>query len=507
MAIDSVHPAFAERSPDWAMMRDLYRGERVVKSKAEVYLPATKSMKLDGMGSLSNGTYKLGQEVYEAYKIRAVFPDYVKDAVEGFIGVMHAKPPTIKLPSVMEPLRKRCTVHGESMELLLRRINEEQLVSGRIGLLLDLPINPDQLNPLPYIATYNAESIRNWDAGDIGEGIANLNLVVLDESGVKRQDSFEWTTVTKYRILQLGALNENETSGIYRVGVFETDGKGSPTFDETLMTTPRLRGKVLDEIPFIIANTKDIMPTPDEAPLAGLGRLALVIYRGEADYRQNLFMQGQDTLIIIGDRKKVAETPGVENAPVRTGAGSLIELEATGDAKYIGVNSQGLAEQRQALEQDRRRAENKAGQLIDPGKSGDAESGKSLNVRIGAQTATLHQIAQSGAAALEAILKICARWMNADPNEVSVVANDEFIDFELTGDTLLKLMQARALGAPLSIQSVHGILVDRKMTKLTYEEELAARDAENTKYPNLALNPLKIEEDAAKQKPAAPPRV
>lgn len=504
MALESTHPTYGDKITDWVMMRDLYRGERVVKEKGETYLPATKSMKLDGMGSTTAGKYKLGQEMYEAYKTRAVFPDYVKDAVEGFIGVMHAKPPTIKLPAIMEPMRQRCTVHGESIELLLRRINEEQLITGRIGLLLDLPLSPTVANPLPYIATYSAESVRNWDSGEIEEGLAKLNLVVLDESGLKRNNSFEWTTVNKYRVLRLGATDANEKAGIYSYGVFESDGKSGANFDEMQMRVPLYRGNSLDEIPFVFANSKDIIPTPDEAPLAGLGRLALVIYRGEADYRQNLFMQGQDTLIIIGDRKKMNEVPGSENEPVRTGAGSMIELDTNGDAKYIGVNSQGLAEQRQALEQDRRRAENKAGQLIDPGKSGDAESGRSLNVRIGAQTATLHQIAQSGAAALERILKICAKWIGANPDEVSIIANDEFIDFELTGDTLLKLMQARAHGAPLSIRSLHGVLVDRKMTKLTYEQELEAIAEENAKNPNLALNPLKIEADAAKAKATAP---
>src|SRR5687768_7877571 len=158
MALESVHPRYAEMLPAWEEMRDLYRGERYVKSKGEKYLPATKSMKLDGMGHASDGTLRLGQEVYDAYRLRAVLPDYVRDAVETYIGMLHNKPPTIELPAAMEPLRESATMFAESLEVLLRRINEEQLVTGRLGLLLDLPKDPDPTAPLPYIALYVAEA-------------------------------------------------------------------------------------------------------------------------------------------------------------------------------------------------------------------------------------------------------------------------------------------------------------------------------------------------------------
>src|SRR5690554_4386260 len=104
----------------------------------------------------------------------------------------------------MKPLRDQATIHGESLAMLLRRINTEQLITGRLGLLADLPEEPDPANPMPYIATYIAEAILNWDDAEEVDGYNSLNLVVLDESGFIRDADFQWKQIKKYRVLQLG---------------------------------------------------------------------------------------------------------------------------------------------------------------------------------------------------------------------------------------------------------------------------------------------------------------
>jgi hypothetical protein len=486
MALDSKHPEYSRRFADWVIMRDLYAGSRAVKAKGEEYLPATKSMKLDGMK-----TGQVGLEIYEAYKTRAQFPDYVKMAVEIYLGLLHRNPADIQLPTQLEGMIKKGGVYGESLQSVLQRINEEQLVTGRVGCLLDMPRTPG-VDPLPYIATYAAESIINWDDGQLEGGESKLNLVVLNESGQKRQSTFEWTVATRYRILALGPAGTNEFAGKYMQGVFENMGAGAPVFAESDMFMPLLQNKSLDEIPFVFVNSKDIFPGTDEPPLLGLANLCLAIYRGDADYRQNLFMQGQDTLVLIGERK-LQPTEVTKDGPLRTGAGSLIEMEAGGDAKYVGVNSQGLPEQRTALENDHKRAEVLAGQLLDSGKSGDRESGSAVSERRAAQTTTLFQLAWSGAWALEAILKKAAIWKGADPDKVIVKPNAEFANFELTGDDMVKMMTARTMGMPLSKKSIHGLLTDKGLTSKSYEdelEEIAQEDADDPRTRGVSDNDI-----------------
>lgn len=480
MGLESTHPLYDEFQEDWTQQRDLYRGERVVKAKGELYLPATSGMHLDGMKP-----GQIGRKAYESYKTRAVFPDYIKDGVEALIGLLHQKEPTIELPEALEPLRDRATINGESLAALLRRINTEQLITGRVGLLADLPEVPDPSNPIPYIVTYIAESAINWDDGEETEGFNSLNLVVLNESGVQRNADFGWEHLEKYRVLQLGTLEDNEPEGsgaVYTMGTFTNSDGSVAEFDPSQMFAPMIRGKTLEQIPFVFINSKDIVSTPDDPPLLGLGRLALAIYRGEADYRQSLFMQGQDTLVVIGGIRNPDGIVGEDDDALRTGAGSRIDVEQGGDAKYIGVSSTGLSEQRQALENDRKRAETKAGQLI-TARGNQQESGEALKTRLTAQTATLNQIALAGAAGLENLLRIIATWVGANADEVRVEPNLEFADFDLSGQEIVFLMTARTMGAPISKESIHQLMIDRGITKFDYDTELERIMEEDAQAP------------------------
>lgn len=466
MALDSKHPQYAIFLPDWVIMRDTNAGERVIKEALETYLPATSGQTSDGIK-----TGQPGRDAYNAYVTRASFPDIVRGSVESMIGVMHHKPPVIELPEAMEPMREMATLKGESLELLLRRINENQLIFGRLGLLLDVPTG-SPVGTKPYIALYKATSILNWDDGTRQELVSqNLNFVSLDESEFERLTDFEWELKRKYRILILGDVKENEPrgQGVYRVGVFDNN---ETSFNESRLITPSLGGQTLDKIPFVFINSKDIIPEPDIPPLLGLARLALTIYRGEADYRQGLFMQGQDTLVLIGTTD--------DDQEVRTGANASIKLPIGGEARFIGVDSTGLSEMRKALENDKKTASEKSGQLIDT-TSREKESGDALRIRVSARTATLNQIALAGAFGLQAILRNAGEWLGlgeAVIKEITVTPNLDFADDELQSKTLLEWMAAKSMGAPISLRTIHDRMREKDLTTMEFEEEIDEIESE-----------------------------
>jgi hypothetical protein len=445
MNLTSLHPSYSVYLSDWVTMGDCYRGERIIKEKGVVYLPATPGQNADGMEVNQKGWTN-----YQAYKMRARFPDFVSQAVEALLGVMHRKPAVIELPKKMEPLLEKATVRGESLQMLLRRINTGQLVTGRLGLLADVP-DGAPADVLPYIATYDAQGVLNWDDQDGGA----MLMAVLDESGYVRKDTFDWELVKSARVLLM-------QDGVATMGVF-TDN-----FDITAMVAPSIAGRTLERLPFVIVNSKDIVPDPDDPPLMGLARLALACYRGEADYRQTLFMQGQDTLVVIG---------GAGDDEIRAGAGAQISLGTGGDAKYIGVSGDGLEEMRLSIENDHAKAAEIGGQLL-AASDGNAESGDALRIRVSARTSSLNQIALAGAGGLQAILRTMAEWVGANPEEVIVTPNLDFADDKLDGPTLVSFMTAKSLGAPLSKRSIHGLMRKRELTEMTYEEELAEIEQE-----------------------------
>lgn len=463
MGVDTKHPQYLEFAPDWTQMRETSRSERIVKAAGTKYLPPTAGMVRDG--ALTSAKTK-GWEAYKAYRARAVFPEIVSQGIEAMLGVMHHKPPVIELPAKLEPLLERATLRNESLEMLLRRINEEQLTTGRLGIMLEVPEGA-KAPILPLVALYVAEDVINWDEGARDETeLDALNLVILDETEEERKQDFEWERVEKFRVLILGDVEENEAVGTYRVGVF----RESVSFSEDKLVEPSISGVKLEEIPFKFINVKDIVPEPDEAPLLGQSNLALTIYRGEADYRQSLFMQGQDTLVTIGGTN-------VDGTETRVGAGAQIDMPIGGDAKYIGVDSAGLPEQRLALENDYTRGESRANGLLEA-VSRSAESGEALRVRVSARTASLNQIAMAGAFGLQELLKIAAKWVGANPDEVRVEPNLDFVADRLPGAELVGYMTAKGLGAPLALETIHETLQDRGLTTLNWEDELVRLQAE-----------------------------
>ena len=459
MAVDSTHPLYDERIDDWRQLRDTYEGERKVKEENFRYLPPTSGMIEDGVEQGSDR----GRKAYDAYRTRAVVPDAVGEAVQALLGAMHRKPAVIELPSALEPLRDRATLRGESLQVLLERINEEQLILGRVGILADIIDVGDRTGEF-YIAMYRGEHIINWDEAQREPGeIQNLNFVSLDESTNVRNEDFEWEFERRFRVLILGDPDTNQPAGIgtYQVAVFTED---ETQFRPDRLEIPEVGGNRAEDIPFVFINGQDIAPEPAKPPMLGLSNLVLTIYRGEADYRQSLFMQGQDTLVKIG----VAQDDGA----TRVGAGASITIpNPEGDAKYIGVDSSGLPEQRQSLENDYRRAQEKAGTLIDTA-SRERESGEALRIRVASRTTTLRQVSLAGAFGLQDLLRKVAVWVGADPEKVIVTPNLEFAEITKDGEDLTKFVTAKTMGAQISHETIHRNMQEGGVMDRSFEEEL-----------------------------------
>jgi hypothetical protein len=451
------HPLFEAREVDFTQMLDCYDGERKVKEKRTTYLPATSGMIADGMTNASQN----GSKQYEAYVTRAVYPDFVRQAVDTMVGMMVRRPAKITVPAKMEPLLERLGSKGENAQTMLRKIYEEQIKTGRLGLFVDAPMNAPS-TAMPYVSMYGAMAMKNWATSDVTDGPEEPTCVMLDESGyIQDPITFEWKQQVKWRIARIfnGTAKVAVVVGSFRM----------PEADDPAWVEISIGGRKLDKLPFEFVNSVDLCPEPNDPPLLGLSHLALAVYRLEADYRQTLFMQGQETLVVVGGR-----TEGEER---RVGASAKIELPMGGKAEYIGVNANGLSEMRTALENDKSSASEMGARLLDFRDSA-RQSGDALRVRVASKVASLPSIAITGAQALENVLKRCAILMGVSPDEVKVEPNTDFIDEALEGQNLLNYMQARRLGAPLSLKSVHRLMKRRDLTGLEFEKEIEEIEAE-----------------------------
>jgi len=468
VALSSKNPYYISREIDWMLMRDAYGGERYVKEKNEFYLPPTATQIHEGM--IWN---QPGWHAYQAYRTRAVYHELVKPSLMAMLGVMHRKGPDIELPSKIDAMRKSATFNGEDLSWLMQKINEQQMLLGRYGMLLDVETGAGAA-AIPYIVGYEAESILNWDSTHVGEGSGprKLGLVVLNESDFQRRAGLTWTQVLRYRVL--GKADEiRDVWGDLPPGnnYVAAEVQASSTVSSDVFVRPSLAGRDLDEIPFVFVGPRDLVPEPDIPVLMPLARMGLSIYRTEADYRQALYMQGQDTLVVIG------QLASIDNSRTRVGAFGSIELPANGDAKYIGADSGGIGEMEKAIQNDLKRAAQLGAQLLTE-RGNEAEAGAALQIRVASRTATLTTVAQAAARGLEEILKHAARWVDADPDQVHVAPNMDFADDPAQAQDLVYLMTAKNMGLTLSKRSVHGWMKKREFTSMEYEEEQREVDDE-----------------------------
>ncbi len=474
--ISDPHPDFQARRPDWVVMFDTNEGQRHIKSKTNTYLPETSGMR--ALSSKPNALDGEGLELYTAYIVRAFFPDLVKETVRALTGILDREPANIELPEALEDMRELATPKGESLNDLLVQIHMNQLLYGRLGLLLD--VDPDR--DLPLIVRYPAPQVLNWDdltiTNDIkqqddakrSQAVRRLLMTVLDETRYERDtgNRFTWNLVPRFRSLTLGEAESN----VYTTQV-ERDGALQDAI------TPMIRGKTLEEIPFVFINTTDLATQPADVPLINLANLGLAIYRGEADHRSALFMAGQDTLVITGYDLASADpdaNPSADDKPI-IGSGAYLNLpDPEADAKFIGPDSNALPEQRTSLEDDYKRAGEEGIKLLSSGAG--AEAAETLRIRVAARTATLQTIAMTSATGLETALRQAAVWVGADPEEVKVEPNLDFITEEQDPADLIAFATAKKSKVPLSWKSIHNWLRQKDFTELTFEEELEAIEEE-----------------------------
>ena len=434
--VSEKHPDWLDRSVEWSTMRDCKRGEIAVKAEGETYLPMPS-----GFRALED----LGPKMYQAYLTRAQFPEILRPTLQGMVGVIHRTEAQITMPKAMESLWERATRDGLPLEAFHRRITSELLLTGRYGVMADAASAEAGGSDLPWLAGYNAESIINWSD--------ERDFYVLEESRHVRS-GFRWEMKRFYRKLEL-------VEGRYVVQLYEGDEEDGAAFN------PTARGRrPLESIPFVVIGPTELSLTPQDPPLMGVARAALAAYRLDADYRHQLYMTGQETLVIVN-----SDPPDV------VGAGVVLTLQATRedhapDAKYIGPSGTGIAAHRTAILDERDNAASAGARLFDDQRRA-AESGDALRIRYAAQTATLTSVAQTSAQGLEQALRHVAVMMGLNPQDVVVKPNLSFVDSTLTPEQGKALMDMW-IGGAISYQTLYENLQKGEIASAerSHEEEL-----------------------------------
>lgn len=415
MPVNTVHSEYEATQGQWRRMRDAVAGEDAIKARKQEYLPLPPSI---------DKPWGTNDPAYLNYLYRATYPDIVAPTIRGMVGLMSRKDTQINLPEGLSRLEERATPDGLSVDELLIRTRHEVLTAGRYILFVDAPEDEGQ----PFVATYAAESLINWRSD--GE---RLTMVVFEETVREPDpdDPFKDNQVTQWREATIEAAvdDQGEPTGgeryVVRIWRKLSDDAGADDFYVLSEVQPRGRGVPMDRVPAVTVGSRDLLPDPDQLPLLGVVNRTLDYYRQMADYRLGLFMSSQVTPYVLGATLS-ADGEGGDHIP---GIGpSQLWMIQQADAKvgYLEVSGNGLNAQRQALEDTKAEIMDSAMRVLGEGRRG-AEAAEALRLRFQSQTATLASVAQSTAMGLQQALRFVAEWDGADPEQVEVIPNTDFI--------------------------------------------------------------------------------
>lgn len=461
--IEVCHPSYDATVPKWKTMDDAFEGEDRIKAGGETYL----RMK-SGMRAMSDK--KQAELAYDDYKERAEFPGLVAPTVRGATGLIHDKDTTIELPGSMDYLREKATLAGLTLDGLHREVTTQNLKFGRIGLLAGMGTDG---KGQAHIGLYPALSIRNWE---IVDGV--LSYLVLDESSPQRDPgSNKWKLVTKYR--ECFAVNGVYTSRLWTL--IKSDAHGKKEWQVEDLPVAKTPSKTaLPAIPFTFVGTNNNTPDVDDIPLYGLAKLALRIYRLDADFTNTLHMTSEPTPWMSG--------VGEGALPEAIGANVIWGLEDPhARAGYLEFSGQGAEAQANAINSTFERAIIFGAQaLMDDSRA--QESGEARGLRLRHQTSTIKNVAVSSASGIQQILRHIGEWSGVTDTAVTVTPNLDFIDRSLSPTEIKAIIEgwlARAYSKRTMFQNLQRGEIIAPDQKFEDEEELISLEE-----PNLRNDPL-----------------
>jgi hypothetical protein len=396
MSYEKTHPMYAAHLPEWQRIRACCAGGDAVKEAGERYLPKP--------GGLTD-------KEYAAYKDRALFFGATGRTVDGLLGAMFRKDPSITLPDNMAYLLSNADGAGTSLNVFLRSVAKEVLTMGRHGLLTEI----DRFGN-PYLVSYAAENIRNWR--ETSEDQTVVDQVILREiHTVPAPDGFGATYEERYRVLEL-------EGGQYIQTVYGAAGS------QGIREEPVVRGRALGYIPFTFVGSDNLSPAVGKSPVSELSAVNISHYVTQADLEHAAHWTGLPTLVVIGASD--------ENTSLRVGSSEAVLLPPGGDMKFVEFTGAGLSVLSERAAAKESYMVLLGARLLEEQKKA-AETAESKRLQYSGENSILAQIANLVSEAVTRNLVYAYKIItNSDADvgadTVSVSLNTDFFDAKLTSD-------------------------------------------------------------------------
>ncbi len=463
--VDTQHPLLKTYLPKWKRCRDCSDGQDAVHAAGTAYLPRLKDQEPDD---------------YDAYRKRAVFYNATWRTLGGLLGMMFRKPPQKDLPAAIATYEDDIDMAGTSLETFARRVALEVLEVGRVGIMVDRPpmgnvagmsvAAVEKLGLRPWMTTYRAESIINWQYRRVNNRYV-MARVVLKEAHAEPDGEFAEKVVDQYRVLDLDEEN------FYRVRLFRkgADAQAKGGFIEVENFNPVMSGAKMDFIPFAIVGTDGIDSDLDEPPLIDLVDLNMAHYRVTADYEHGCHFTGLPTAYVTGFSPPL----GADGEPTQQfyigSTTAWVFTDPQAQVGFLEFTGQGLGALKENLDRKEQQMAVLGARMLFAEKR-QVEAAETAAIHRSGENSVLAALATGVSEALEWALGVFAQWAGAT-GDVVYQLNRDYNPAMLSAQditALLKTVQSGEMTSEEFFQLLQRAdIIDSEKTFEEHQEQVA----------------------------------
>lgn len=472
-SVEYQHSSYSDNIADWVLLRDCYKGSRFVKEKGQTYLPVPAGK---------------DAESYLSYKERGIYYNVVKRTVNGVIGSLYRKPPVMEYPESMSFLEDDADGYGNSLDHFSRKISEETILQGRVGIMIDHPVldgsitlaQQREMDIHPFFVAYETEEIINW-RHEVVNGKNKLVLVVLHEKIFEYgEDQFEPEALTQYRVLEL-------IDGIYTVTIYREVGGTSPHTGKVGRSTRNyeihdrfvptdVNGQPFDTIQFVLIGSVDLTGDIDPSPMLDIANLSIAHYRNSCDYEEALYLVGQPTPYITGLTEQYIEK---YSGTLVIGSRAAWLLPENSDAGLLEM-TRDLRVLSDAMRDKEQQMVGVGARLFQVQGATSAEKPEAIKLRQVNESGTLASISGNISAGIKKAMRMLGTWVGDEDPKIGFALNDNFFAARLSAQEILATVHAWQKGAlstrELFENFVEGDWIDPDKTYDEHEKDLETQD-------------------------------